>query len=61
MGKRPIWVSTDEAEVLLTLLTTAILDEPIMTGFRRETTSAIVERLFTITRGLPDNHEEEVA
>ena len=58
MSKRPIWVSNDEAEVLLTTLATVILTEPIMNGFRRETMTEIVNRLLTITQGLPDNDTE---
>ena len=55
MGKRPIWVSTDEADLLLTILSTYILTEPTMTGFRRETMTAVLDRLIAISYNVPDN------
>ena len=55
MGKRPIWVSTDEADVLLTILSGVILEEPLMTGFRRETMTAVLDRLIAISYNVPDN------
>lgn len=55
MGKRPIWVSTEEADVLLTILSTVVLTEPTMTGFRRETMTAVIDRLISISYNVPDN------
>jgi hypothetical protein len=55
MGKRPIWVSSEEADVLLTILSGVILTEPLMTGFRRETVSSVLHRLISISYNVPDN------
>ena len=58
MSKRPIWVSKDEAEVVLSTLASIVLREPHMTGFTLETMTAVVDRLLVITQDLPDNDTE---
>jgi hypothetical protein len=54
MPKRPVWISKDEAEVLLTTLTTAVLTSPNTEGFTKDTLTSALDRLLVIAQGLPD-------